>query len=51
MVPLCPFIAGYIERHPEYADLVDRDLMEWLGRLGLGPPGCNRLSRPLPCAR
>ena len=20
--PLCPFIAGYIERHPEYRDLV-----------------------------
>jgi hypothetical protein len=20
--PLCPFIAGYIKRHPEYADLV-----------------------------
>ena len=20
--PLCPFVAGYIERHPEYADLV-----------------------------
>ncbi len=20
--PLCPFIAGYIERHPEYGDLV-----------------------------
>jgi predicted GNAT family acetyltransferase len=22
VVPRCPFIAGYIERHPEYADLV-----------------------------
>ena len=22
VVPQCPFIAGYIERHPEYADLV-----------------------------
>lgn len=21
-VPLCPFIAAYIERHPDYADLV-----------------------------
>jgi uncharacterized protein len=20
--PLCPFVAGYIERHPEYGDLV-----------------------------
>jgi predicted GNAT family acetyltransferase len=26
-VPLCPFIAGYIERHPQYADLVDRELL------------------------
>jgi len=23
VVPRCPFIAAYIERHPEYADLVD----------------------------
>jgi predicted GNAT family acetyltransferase len=22
VVPLCPFIAGYIDRHPEYCDLV-----------------------------
>jgi predicted GNAT family acetyltransferase len=22
VLPLCPFIKGYIERHPEYADLV-----------------------------
>ena len=22
VTPLCPFIAGYIERHPAYADLV-----------------------------
>ncbi|MDB5945094.1 MAG: GCN5-related N-acetyltransferase [Ramlibacter sp.] len=22
VVPVCPFIASYIERHPEYADLV-----------------------------
>ncbi|WP_153504618.1 GNAT family N-acetyltransferase [Cumulibacter manganitolerans] len=22
VVPLCPFIKGYIEKHPEYADLV-----------------------------
>ena len=22
VLPLCPFIAGWIERHPEYADLV-----------------------------
>jgi predicted GNAT family acetyltransferase len=22
VVPLCPFVAGWIERHPDYADLV-----------------------------
>ena len=22
VVPLCPFVRGWIERHPEYADLV-----------------------------
>lgn len=22
VTPLCPFAAGYIERHPEYADLI-----------------------------
>ena len=27
VVPLCPFIASYIERHPEYDDLVDHELM------------------------
>jgi predicted GNAT family acetyltransferase len=27
VVPLCPFIAQYIERHREYADLVDDELM------------------------
>lgn len=30
IVPLCPFIARYIERHPEYADLVDVKLWERL---------------------
>jgi predicted GNAT family acetyltransferase len=25
VVPLCPFVAGYIRRHPEYADLVGTD--------------------------
>ena len=27
VVPLCPFIRAYIDRHPEYVDLVDRDLL------------------------
>ena len=26
VVALCPFIAGYISRHPEYADLVDEGM-------------------------
>jgi uncharacterized protein len=26
LVALCPFIAAYLERHPEYADLVDAEL-------------------------
>jgi predicted GNAT family acetyltransferase len=25
VVPLCPFVAAYIRRHPEYADLVTTD--------------------------
>lgn len=25
VVPLCPFIAGWIERHDDYADLVDQE--------------------------
>jgi predicted GNAT family acetyltransferase len=27
VVPLCPFVRGYIERHTEYADLVDYTLL------------------------
>jgi uncharacterized protein len=27
VVPLCPFVCSYIERHDEYADLVDQDLL------------------------
>jgi predicted GNAT family acetyltransferase len=26
LVALCPFVSSYMERHPEYADLVDADL-------------------------
>jgi hypothetical protein len=25
VVPLCPFVRGWIERHPEYRDLVDTE--------------------------
>ncbi len=26
LVPLCPFIAAYIKRHPEYDEIVDHDM-------------------------
>ena len=26
-MPLCPFIRTYIDRHPEYVDLVDQDML------------------------
>ena len=32
VVPLCPFIASYIERNPDYQDLVDQDCLEYLDR-------------------
>jgi predicted GNAT family acetyltransferase len=25
VVPICPFVADYVSRHPEYADLVTRE--------------------------
>lgn len=34
VVPLCPFIASYLERHPEYAAVVDDEL---LARFGEAP--------------
>jgi len=27
VVPLCPFVRSYIDRHPAYMDLVDRELL------------------------
>ncbi|MEO6469322.1 MAG: GNAT family N-acetyltransferase [Acidimicrobiia bacterium] len=27
IVPLCPYVAEWIERHPDYADLIDMDLL------------------------
>ena len=32
VVPMCPFIRGYIKRHPEYLDLVPADRREWVAR-------------------
>lgn len=28
VVPLCPFFAAYIKRHPEYEDIVDQEMTE-----------------------
>lgn len=28
VIPLCPFIAGWIKRHPDYEDLIDQRIME-----------------------
>ena len=30
IVPICPFVEGYIERHPEYDDLVDHEMFDKL---------------------
>jgi predicted GNAT family acetyltransferase len=30
VVPLCPFVAGFMERHPEYLDLVDDEMWAWI---------------------
>ncbi|MFV0308581.1 MAG: GNAT family N-acetyltransferase [Desertimonas sp.] len=27
IVPLCPFVRAYVDRHPEYMDLVDHDIL------------------------
>jgi predicted GNAT family acetyltransferase len=27
IVPLCEYVAGWLEKHPDYDDLVDRDLL------------------------
>jgi predicted GNAT family acetyltransferase len=32
--PICPFVAGYIEKHPEVQDLVHPDFREKLGLAG-----------------
>ena len=31
VLPFCPFVNAYIERHPEYADLVPENLREKFG--------------------
>lgn len=29
VVPVCPFVAAYIRRHPEYGDLVEQNPPTW----------------------
>ena len=31
VLPFCPFVNGYIERHPQYADLVPAEYRERFG--------------------
>lgn len=31
VIPLCPFIAGYIQKHPEWKDVVHETYIEKLG--------------------
>ena len=28
IIPICPFIAGYVDRHPEYQSLIDEQLWD-----------------------
>lgn len=37
VVPLCPFIAGWMEKHPEYDDLVDAEIMKRIHQTGERP--------------
>lgn len=39
IVPICPFVAGWVDRHPDYQNLVDRDLLRQIA-----PSGEERLS-------
>lgn len=34
VIPTCPFTAAYIQRHPEYVDLVDPSLRSQFGSAG-----------------
>jgi len=36
VLPFCPFMSGWIERHPEFADLVPEALRGQFGLAGAG---------------
>ena len=36
IVPLCPFVAGWLERHPEYKCVVNERIMERIDELNEG---------------
>src|SRR5262249_37984102 len=36
VIPICPLVAGYIRRHPEYADLVADDRASLAGTYQMG---------------
>lgn len=45
VTPVCPFIAGYIQRHPEYLDLVAEEDRVWVPDAAghrSGIPGAGR---------
>ena len=33
IVPICPFIATWIKRHPDYAEMIDQDLLDRINRV------------------
>ena len=39
VIPICPFFAAYIKRHPEEQDLLDETWRQRLGVPAAGPPG------------
>jgi hypothetical protein len=49
LVPLCPYVADYIKRHPDYGDLVPH---AHVGESSsTGSANCHRCSRSLPPPR
>jgi predicted GNAT family acetyltransferase len=34
IVPICPFISGFIDRNPEYAAMIDQPLLDRINQTG-----------------